>query len=544
MTHSATMVVLYGFLVHLAVRAAAASPPLSYLRTHRLEMVIALLIILHLALPGTFESIVRSFAPAIPAQDVTRLYVALSQAIVALALIPPAMRYGARLTTASVQPSSLIALTFLAVILVGTGLLMLPRATVHGGMGAVDALFTAASAVCVTGLTVVDTASTFTPTGHAILLILIQVGGLGIMTLTTFFAFMSGSRGSLKQFSTLQDLLGEESIGKIRNVVLQIGAFTLVIEVAGAGVLWWSLDTGPAPNGPDGIFFALFHAVSAFCNAGFTVADEHVASQLFTGGTVFPATVMVLVVLGGLGFPVLVNLVRLIPRPGPSATIRRLSLHTRLVLITTAILLVAGGAGIFLLERGHALAGLPLDRQIFLSFFYSVSARTAGFATAALMTFSPAALFLLIILMWVGASPGSTGGGVKTTTVAVAWLAIRSIVTGRHSVEAFRHRLPERALLQAFSTIALSLGVIGTALFLLLLIEPQPFFALAFETVSALGTVGLSTGITPALSTAGKLIIIAVIFTGRIGVLALVLALSGHRPSPRHSYTEEPVHIT
>ncbi len=538
----ATTVVLYGLLAHLIARLYATPGHWGYTRTHRVEVLIAALIVLHLALPGVFESAVRLFIPALPAPDVTRLYVALSQLFVSIALIPPAMRYGARMASSAVQPASLIALSFLATIMIGGALLMLPRATHGAGLSSLDAFFTAASAVCVTGLTVVDTASTFTFTGHLILLGLIQIGGLGIMTLTTFFAFMSGGGGSLKQFSTMKELLAEESLGRIRSVVLQIGGVTLLVEAAGACILYLSQDaTHP---GATGIFPSVFHAVSAFCNAGFIIVDPAAGSHMLAEGTVVPVTIMALVIAGGLGFPVLISLARSVHMVLGGAAPHRITVHTRLVLITTALLLAGGTVVFFLLERTGAFAGMSADRQVLSAMFYAVTARTAGFATTALASFSIPAILVMLALMWIGASPGSTGGGIKTTTIAVAFVAIRSLVTGRTSAEVFRHRLPERTLMQAFSTIALSLAVIGIALFCLVLVEEHPFVDLLFEVVSALGTVGLSMGITPALSPTGKVIVMALIFIGRVGVLAMVLALSRRSPTRRHTFTEEAVHIT
>lgn len=542
--YTATTVVLFGFLLHLLLRLVFAEDRQHYIRTHRVEGAIGALVLLHLLFPDITASLVRAVDPAVDPQFLTRVYIVVTQIIVILALIPPAVRYSARAMGTSIQPSSLIAISFLALILVGASILLLPRATTERAITLVDALFTAASAVCVTGLTVVDTATTFTRTGHAILLLLIQVGGLGIMTLTTFFAFMVGSRGSLKQYSTLQSLLGEESIGRIRAVIMRIGITTLLIEAAGAIAIWFSLDDMAFASSRDKLFFSVFHSVSAFCNAGFALTSEGLAAAPLRTNTAFLSTIMVLIVLGGIGFPVLLNLSRLLPLRKVRPQGRRLSLHTLLVLIATGVLIVLGTAGFFLLERNRWLAGLPVGEQLFTALFHAISARTAGFNTLPMQGLGPASLLLLVLLMWIGASPGSTGGGIKTTSVVVALLAIRSIVTGRSSIEAFRNRIPDRALFQAFSTITLSIGVIGLALFALLLTEVLPFQFLLFEVVSAFGTVGLSADVTPYLSTAGKLVIVLVIFIGRVGVLSFLLALTGKRNEQRYEYTEEPVHIT
>jgi trk system potassium uptake protein TrkH len=541
--NTATEIVLYGFLLYLLLRLGLAAERLKYIRTHRIELAIGVLIGFHVLFPDTTASLIRAIDPAVAPEFLTRVYVVVTQIIVIIALIPPAFRYSARAMGTSVQPSSLIAISFLAMILIGAAVLLLPRVTTGQSIALVDALFTATSAVCVTGLTVVDTSTAFTPTGHVILLLLIQIGGLGIMTLTTFFAFMAGGRGSLKQYSTLQSLLGEESIGRIRGVIIQIGLTTLLIEAAGAVAIWFSLDSAAFASPRDRLFFAVFHSVSAFCNAGFALTPENLAAVPLHANTGFLSTVMILIVLGGLGFPVLLNVSRLLPtrRIRPQ---RRLTLHTLLVLISTGVLIVLGAAGLFLLEHDRWLAGLPAGEQLLTALFHSVSARTAGFNTLPIQTLGPASLLMLILLMWIGASPGSTGGGIKTTSVVVALLAIRSIVTGRRSIEAFRNRIPDRALFQAFSTIALSIGVIGLALFVLLLTESLPFQFLVFEAVSAFGTVGLSADVTPYLTTVGKLVIVLVMFIGRVGVLSFLLALTGRRDQQQYEYTEEPVHIT
>jgi Trk-type K+ transport system membrane component len=542
--HLATKAVLYGFLLHLLLILGFSGERRDYLRTHRIEVAIGVLIVLHLALPGTMASILRALDPAVTPEFLARVYVVLMQVMLVLALIPSAVRFSTSAMGTYIQPASLIAIGFLAAILLGAGLLLLPRATAASQFSLIDAFFTSTSAVCVTGLTVVDTATTFTRTGHVILLFLMQVGGLGIMTLTTFFAFMAGSRGSLKQYSTLQSLLGADSIGRIRGVVLRIGLTTLGIELAGAVAIWFSLGDTMSGSPRDRVFFAIFHSVSAFCNAGFALTTENLAAGPLHANMVFLSSIMLLIVLGGLGFPVLLNLARLLPRRKVHAYQRRLSLHSLIVLIATGTLILLGTIVFFLLERDRWLAGLPPLEQLLTALFHSISARTAGFNTLPVQTLGPASLLFLIMLMWIGASPGSTGGGVKTTTVVVAILAIRSIVTGRGSIEAFRNRIPNRALLQAFSTIALSMGVIGLALFIMLLLEPMPFTFLLFEVVSALGTVGLSADVTPHLSVAGKLVIATVIFVGRIGVLSFLLALTGQRKEEPYEYTEEPVHIT
>ncbi len=543
-TRLANVVVLYGFLLYVLLKIVLVSGRVMYVRRHRLEIFLGAVILLHLLFPGTVATISQNFFPAVAPEIVTRVYLVLTQLFVVAALIPAASRYSNRLMTTAIHPSALIAASFLLLILTGTLLLLLPKATNGSPLAFIDALFTASSAVCVTGLTVVDTVGTFSQTGHVILLLLIQIGGLGIMTLTTFFAFFAGDHASLKQYSTLQSLVGEESFGKIRRTVVMIGVMTFTIELAGAGALWVSLGSHQFSGAPDRLFFSVFHAVSAFCNAGFALTSDNLAVDSLHQNTGVLVSIMGLIVLGGLGFPVILSLIRLLRLPWQRKRRQRFPLHARLVLFATGFLIVAGTAGLFFLEQNHSMAGMPAGERLLASAFHSVSSRTAGFNTIPLGEFGLPALLLLMGLMWIGASPGSTGGGVKTTSFVVAVLAVRAFVSGRDNIEVHRHRIPASALLQAFCTLTLSFLVIGCSCFVLLLTENAPFHALLFEVVSALGTVGLSMGVTPHLTTAGKLVIIATIFTGRIGVLALVLAFTRRRLHGRFEFTEEKVYIT
>jgi Trk-type K+ transport system membrane component len=373
---------------------------------------------------------------------------------------------------------------------------------------------------------------------------LIQVGGLGIMTLTTFFAYVVGSGARLKEYSTMQSLLGEEGVGMIRRTIIQIAVVTFAFEAAGTLFLHSMLDGVDTSSAAGPTFFAVFHSISAFCNAGFTLTTQNLAVPALGTSIGVNIVVAVLIVLGGIGFPVLKNVGSLFIPKKDNAIQRRLSVHTKLVLLTTFVLLVGGAAAFYLLESDSTLQNLSEPRKILASFFHSVSARTAGFNTLDIGALATPTIFVLTLLMWIGASPGSTGGGIKTTTFSLALLNIYAIASGRNRVEVFKREVADIAVVKAFSTVVISFFIINGALFLLLMTEDLPLQSLLFEVVSALSTVGLSTGITPMLSSAGKLTIILCMFVGRVGLLAMLVAITRQRDGHHYDYTQENVLVT
>lgn len=530
-----TVVVLYGFVILGILKFLLAREKKRYARKRWMDIALTGIIVLHLIIPAFIERVLLNINPLLTPESLTRAYLALAQLFSILAFVPTALRYSRRIMAGNVQPSVLILCSFALMIVVGTGLLLLPKATVGESISFLDALFTATSAVCVTGLIVVDTGTFFTPLGHAIILVLIQIGGLGIMTLTTFFAYVLGGGSMLKEYATMQNLLGEENLGRIRRTVITIAVTTVFIEVLGAFFLYEFNAVSE-----DRLFFSLFHSVSAFCNAGFTLTTENLAAPGLQHHAGFLSTIMVLIVFGGIGFPVLVNLWSVIThrRRNPSP---RLTLHTKIVLVTSGILIVGGSVMIGLLEGGnHRTGGMTVLDII----FQSITSRTAGFNTVNMADLAPPTMFVLIILMWVGASPGSTGGGVKTTTAALAFLNIRAVASGRNRIEVFGKQVPTIAVVKAFSTALLSFGFIAVALLILTITEQQPFEHLFFEVVSAISTVGLSMGVTPALSATGKSVILLSMLFGRVGLLAVVMALTKRHEEGHYEFTHENVLVT
>jgi len=427
-------------------------------------------------------------------------------------------------------------LGFAVAIALGTVALMLPVATRDGqGLSLVDALFTATSAVCVTGLVVVNTASHFTPFGQVVILVLIQVGALGIMTMSTFLAVLVGKRISLRERLVLQEATGSLSLAGLVRLTRTIALVALTIEAAGALVLTGRFArTYPLP---EALYLGVFHSVSAFGNAGFDLFSASL--QGYATDALVVGVVTALVVIGGLGVYVLLDLFPLRP-------FRRLGLHTRLVLVVTGVLLAMGVAAILLFEATNprTLGALPWGDRLVNSLLLSATPRTAGFSTVPVAEMEPVTRFLVMILMFVGGSPGSTAGGIKTTTLATLVLAVRAAATRRTEVCCFERRFPREVVEKALAIFAMGAGLVALSTMALLITEQAPLGDVLFEAVSAFGTVGLSTGLTSELSAAGRLVVAATMFVGRIGPLTLAIAIAQRRPvNAVVAYPEERVMV-
>jgi Trk-type K+ transport systems, membrane components len=395
-----------------------------------------------------------------------------------------------------------IVLGFLALIGTGTLAILLLNANSRP-LTLVDALFTATSAVCVTGLTVVDTGKDLANASRLVLLLLIQLGGLGVMTATTALSLLMRERIGLRQRMFFAGGFGLDSPSGVIRLLIRILSLTFAIEAVAVFPLYWGFSrAGLSPE--QSLYNAVFHSVSAFCNAGFSLFPDNLEG--FSSSILVPGTVMVLVVLGGLGFIVLSELKEMFRRPG------KISVHSRLVLFTTAGLVLFGTALLLISEWNHSLGAMGGGWKLWNGLFSSITPRTAGFDTVALSTFSSAGLFVVILLMIVGASPGSTGGGFKTTTLAVLLVSTWNVIRGRSEVHLWNRRISIRVIQRAITLIVLYLGTLGLGLMILALLEPFPFRSLLFETASALGTVGLSLGITSGLSDAGKLVLVLLMF--------------------------------
>ena len=432
------------------------------------------------------------------------------------------------------QPAKLLAVSFLILIAIGTVFLTFPRATTDGeGADLVDAAFTATSATCVTGLAVLNTnddpqhnpaRQSFSTFGQLVLFLLIQVGGLGIMTLSAAVVLFLGSRLGMKSQVLLQQVLEEGSRRDLERSVRFIVAMTFGVELLGAVILFfrfWGDDMGATQAAAH----ALFMSVSAYCNAGFSLWSDSLVS--FRNDPVVMWTIMGLITVGGLGYLVVAALVdRSNFSRSPGLSWRRWSIQVKVVLLLSACLVVGGGIIYYFLEFHHSLAGLGRSEKLMASLFQSVTMRTAGFNTVDFANMSRVGMVCMLLLMFIGGSSGSTAGGVKTTTVAVVFLGVRAMLMGRDDVEVGGRTIPKSIVYKSISILVIFAGLFVVGLLALLFVEPNvPFEALLFETMSALATVGVSTGITPDLGTPAKLVITFLMFVGRIGPLTLALAV-------------------
>lgn len=441
-------------------------------------------------------------------------------------------------------PQWLMAMTFGGAILVGTGLLALPTAQASGRGGAwLTSFFLATSATCVTGLTPVDIAQHLSLFGQLVLLTLIQLGGLGIMTLGTFLFEVMGRRLSMSDEQVLMSSLGLSVAGRVRSLLWRAVAFTVVWEFAGAILLGLRFYYAHGYSAPMAAYHGVFHSVSAFCNAGFALYPDSLIR--FADDPVLMLTIAVLIISGGIGFIVHTNLGSLTPWRRNRLLRGRMSLHTRIVLAGTLVLLVAGTVAIYLVERHGTLSTLsPRDRWIG-AFFQSVTCRTAGFNSVDMMALGGISKALFMLLMFIGGAPGSTAGGIKVSTAVVLVATVAAMIRNRDETEFGRRTVPVRAVREAIVITVLSLMVVGTASLVLHLTEVVPAsglsLALLFETVSAFGTVGLSLGATPGLSAPGLVCIALCMFVGRLGPLTMALTMGGAGQGPARRYPEETV---
>jgi trk system potassium uptake protein TrkH len=441
------------------------------------------------------------------------------------------------------HPATLVLGSFLALILLGALALMLPLATAGGRIPFVDALFTATSAVCVTGLTVVDTGTYFTFAGQCVILVLIQIGGLGVMTISVALFRWLGRSVSIRQRMAMQDLFAHTPRQDIFGLLKSVLYFTLGAEAVGAVLLtihgWRELPFWQA------LFNGVFHSVSAFCNAGFGLFPDNF--MRYSGDYLLNVTLCALIVIGGIGFPVLYDLQSWSVRRRKSRV--RLSVQTKTVLLTSLLLIVSGALVFAFLERQSLAAAPSLSQRILAPLFQSITCRTAGFNTVDISSLQDATLAMMIFLMFVGASPGSCGGGVKTTTLALlAAFTLNRVRRGRR-VNMFRKSIPAETVTRSVALVLVSLGIIGIVMFLILVGDAVsgrtasgshgPFLGYLFETVSAFGTVGLSMGMTAALSAWSKCLLIVMMVIGRVGVLAFAYIFVGTSAAGGVEYSEE-----
>lgn len=448
------------------------------------------------------------------------------------------------------NPSLILAVSFLFIILIGTGLLMLPRCTIDG-ISWVDSLFISTSAVCVTGLTSVDVASTFTPAGFVVIILLIQIGGLGVMTLTSFFAMFFMGNTSLYNQLVVRDMVSSNSLNSLLSTLVYILVFTLAIEGAGMLAIWSDIHGTMGMDFQEELAFSAFHAISAFCNAGFSTLPGNLGNPLvMTGHNPFYIYISLLIILGGIGFPILVNfkdialfyLKRLWKflrtwNWGRRSFYHLYNLNTRIVLIVTFLLLLFGTIGIAIFEWNTSFAGMPVADKWTQAFFNATCPRTAGFSSVNLAGLSVQSLLIYLFLMWVGGAAQSTAGGVKVNAFAVVVLNLVAVVRGTERVEVFGRELSHDSIRRANATVVMSFGVLFLYIFVISIIEPRmSIMTITFECVSALSTVGSSLNATTLLHDSSKLLVASLMFIGRVGLITLMLGIIKQKKLTKYQY--------
>lgn len=454
-----------------------------------------------------------------------------------------------------INPAQLFIISFLVIIVIGALLLMLPETT-HSRISFIDAMFTSTSAVCVTGLLVVDTGSFFTESGQTIIILLIQIGGIGIMTFASYFSYFFRGDSTYKSQLAIREMTNTEKIGEVFSTLKKILLITLLIEGTGALLIFQSIDSTVLPVLSDRIFFSVFHSVSGFCNAGFSTLENSFYEASYRFNYPLHLTIASLFILGGLGFPIVLNLLKYLRTKiksyflilfGKKYLVSSpwiININTRIVLFTSLILAVFGTLFFFLFEYNNTLSDHSFTGKIVTAFFGAVTTRTAGFNTVDTASLKISTILIVIFLMWIGASPGSTGGGIKTSTFAIAVLNVLSIAKGKSRLEIFKREISSISVNRAFAIIILSITVILISIFLISFFDPdKALLNIFFECVSAYSTVGLSRGITAELSTASKSILILTMFIGRINMLTILIAIFKKVSSENYRFPTENILI-
>jgi trk system potassium uptake protein TrkH len=546
--HTAQIVLLCTFISEKIIRRLNVVSAVEFWRTNWIE--IPLLLVLGVAVLGTGlwfgtsnPAAVRHFAVGI---------------YLVLQVVTKLCRTSVSWAASGINPARTFILSFVVLILSGAGLLMLPRASTGTSVGFVDALFTATSASCVTGLVVKDIGKDYSFMGQVVILSLIQLGGLGIVLFGAVLALLLGQALSVRESAAMQDLLSESTLSRIGNMIIFVFVATVLIEGWGAVSIFnmWDNVPGRISSVHQQWFCSIFHSISAFCNAGFGLFSDNLVGYNRCWGVY--VVICPLIVLGGLGFGVLYDILNTAAnrlwylfrksfnkRPVlPPAAPKRMWLQTKIVLCVTACLIIGGMLALLLFERFANRNDASENFGILDALFQSITARTAGFNTVDIATLSEASKFVLILLMFIGGSPGGTAGGIKTVTLAVVIMAVIATLRKRDEVEIFKRSVRLVIVRRAITITALFVVVLFSASLLLTVTENSnkfTFMDVMFEAASALGTVGLSTGITPSLTIDGKLIIIVVMLIGRLGPLTLLASLTFNLKPARYNYPDEAV---
>lgn len=451
------------------------------------------------------------------------------------------------------NPAQLFVGSFILIILFGALLLMTPRATV-GGLSFIDAIFTATSAVCVTGLIVVDTGSYFTDFGQLIILFLIQIGGLGILTFASYFSYFFKGGSTYENQLALSDMTNSNKLGEVFSTIKSILLITFGIELVAALTIYSTLDSSLFSSESRKIFFAVFHAISAFCNAGFSTLPNGLYEAGFRYNYLLQFCIILTFVMGGLGFPIVNNLISFLRykiktiltfgRFKPSHRPWVINLNSRITLVTTLSITAVGFVLFYSLEYNNTLAEHQGIGKIITALFGATTPRTAGFNTIDTAAMLFPTTMVVFLLMWIGASPASTGGGIKTSTFAIATLNILSLAKGKSKIEIYRREIADISVRRAFATISLSLIVIGVGIVSISVFDKEKtLLEIGFECFSAFSTVGLSLGITSSLSDMSKLILTVIMFIGRVSMLSLLIAVFKKVRYKNYKYPTEEIVI-
>lgn len=523
--HLTYLYVCFGFyLVQYVLRGLLYGSVREYFRKNRLEYYLFFLLLLEMVLQWTMDvSIINVLISFTDIENHDHEFMLFLHLWLLLIVGIELGKATTRSTIWKLSPPILFMLSFVVLIVTGSSLLMLPEMTANKqGMSFTDALFTSISANCVTGLTVVDTATFFSLKGKMLILLLIQLGGLNIIAFATYFiSFFRKSIEGHRNITTVKELLHTDNLDDTKNMVKMVVLTTLIIEFIGTVLLYqqWDPKIG-FHNNSERLFYSAFHAISGFNNAGFTLFTDGFTNATVQSSYSVHVTVAVLIVLGGLGFTTLLDTFDKFKQGLKT----KLPLQSKIALISSCVLILVGALVFYLVEDGNTLNQQSISDSLVTSFFQSITARTAGFNTVSFSSVNTTVLITIMILMFIGASSGSTGGGIKTSTFTVLLLAI---VKRKERVNDYGKSFLTGVLVKKAKNIFLySLGVIAAGMLVLWITEPDKnFIELCFEEISAFGTVGLSTGLTPDLSIAGKSVIMASMFIGRIGPLALAYAL-------------------
>lgn len=462
-----------------------------------------------------------------------------------------------RLLGRRTNPSLILAVSFIIIILIGTGLLMLPRST-YQGISWVDSFFMATSSVCVTGLSPFDLSKTFTTFGFTVILLLVQIGALGVMTFTSFFAMFFMGNTSLYNQLVVRDMVSSKSLTSLFSTLLYTFAFTLIIEAVGTLIIWWTIHGTLQMTVKDEILFSVFHSISAFCNAGISTQSGSLGNPvLMQGHASLFICISVLVILGGIGYPILVNLKdALISRVKnlwmylhtrqhvQYGAYHQFSLNTKIVFVTTLLLLLIGTVSMAYFEWDHAFAGMSESDKWTQAFFHAVMPRTAGFTSVNLTALSMQSLLFYMLFMWIGGGAQSTAGGIKVNAFAVIVLNMFAILRGTDRVEAFGRELTPDSIRRANATMIISMGAIFTFVFALTILEPHiPLVPIVFECIAAFSTAGMSLGATPLLGTESKILLALLMFLGRVGLITLVLGIVKRKKYTKYRYPSDDIII-